>query len=54
MTSVLTRDRRRQDTDTEQKASEDRGKDEVMQPQAKDAWSHQKLQVARKDSPLEP
>ena len=25
-----------------------------MQPQAKDSWSHQKLEEARQDSPLEP
>ena len=47
MTSVLIRDRRRGGGDVKTETR-------VMQPQAKDAWSPQQLELTRKDPPLEP
>ena len=42
-------------TDTEEeRACEGRGRDQISQLQSRNAWSHRKLEEARKDSPLGP
>lgn len=45
---------RQERRNTEERPCQDRGRNRIMLPQPRNAWSHQKLEETRKISPLEP